>query len=105
MADRFPELSENDSTSLVDRKNSENTKKGTKFHRISKVSQGKNGRRKVTRVINVKYNLANAYVLKRFYAEARKKNGELYTKASLVRIRFGNCEILQLCWCLVLLNV
>ena len=33
MADRFPELSENDSTSLVDRKNSENTKKGTKATR------------------------------------------------------------------------
>ena len=31
MADRFPELSENYSTSLVDRKNSENTKKGTKL--------------------------------------------------------------------------
>ena len=30
MADRFPELSENDLTSLVDQKNSENTKKGTK---------------------------------------------------------------------------
>ena len=30
MADQFLELSENDSTSLVDRKNSENTKKGTK---------------------------------------------------------------------------
>ena len=30
MADPFPELSENDSTSLVDRKNSENTKKVTK---------------------------------------------------------------------------
>ena len=30
MADRFLELSGNDSTSLVDRKNSENTKKGTK---------------------------------------------------------------------------
>ena len=30
MADRFPELLENDSTSVVDRKNSENTKKGTK---------------------------------------------------------------------------
>ena len=29
MADRFPELLENDSTSLVDQKNSENTKKGT----------------------------------------------------------------------------
>ena len=30
MADPLPELSENDSTSLVDRKNSDNTKKGTK---------------------------------------------------------------------------
>ena len=54
MADRFPELSENDSTSLVDRKNSENTKKGTKFQRISKVSPGKKGRRRVTRVIDTK---------------------------------------------------
>ena len=80
MADRFPELSENDdSTSLVDRKNSENTEKETKFRRISKVSQGKKGRRRVTRVIDAKDKLANAYVLKRFYAEARKKNGELYT--------------------------
>ena len=54
MADGFSELSENDSTSLVDRKNSENTKKGTKFQRISKVSQGKKGRRRVTRVIDPK---------------------------------------------------
>ena len=30
MADPFPELLENDSKSLVDQKNSENTKKGTK---------------------------------------------------------------------------
>ena len=30
-----------------------------------------------------------ATVLRKFYAEARKKNGELYTKASLVGIRFG----------------
>ena len=30
MADWFPELPENDLTSLVDPKNSENTKKGTK---------------------------------------------------------------------------
>ena len=70
MADFFPELSENDSTSLVYRKNSENTKKGTKFQRISRVSQGKKGRRGVTRVIDAKDKLANAYVLKRFYAEA-----------------------------------
>lgn len=27
--------------------------------------------------------------MRKFYAEARKKNGELYTKASLVGIRFG----------------
>ena len=88
MADRFPELSE----ILIDRKNSENTKKGTKVvpQRISRVSQGKKGRRGVTRVIDAKDKLANAYVLKRFYAEARKKNGELYTKASLAGIRFEN---------------
>ena len=48
-------------------------------------------------VIDPKDKLVNAYVLKRFYAEARKKNGELYTKASLVGIRFENFEILQLC--------
>ena len=61
MADRFPELSENDSTSLVDRKNSENTKKGTKvaLQHISRVSLGKKGRRRVTRVIDAKDKLAN----------------------------------------------
>ena len=65
--------------------------------RISRVSQGKKGRRGVTRVIDAKDKWANAHVLKRFYAAARKENGELYTKASLVGIRFENCEILQLC--------
>ena len=55
MADRFPELSEKDSTSLVDRKNSENTKKGTYFESISR-----KGRRRVTRVIDAKDKLANA---------------------------------------------
>ena len=52
-----------------------------------------------TRVIDAKDKLANAYVLKRFYMmlKPEKKNGELYTKASLVGIRFENCEILQLC--------
>ena len=44
----------------------------------------------------MKDKLANAYmyVLRRFYAETMKKNGELYTKPSLVGIRFKNCEIL-----------
>ena len=94
MADRFLELSENDSTSLVDRKNSENTKKGKKIQCILKVhvSQGKKGRRRVTRVSDAKDKLANEYVLKRFYAEARKKNGKLYTKASLVETHFENCD-------------
>ena len=60
---------------------------------------GKKGRRRVTRVIDAKDKLANAYVLKRFYAKARKKHGKVYTtvKASLVGMRFENCEILQLC--------
>ena len=105
MADRFPELSENDSTSLVDRNNSENNKKGTKSQRISKVSQEKEGRWRVTRVIDAKDKLANAYVLKRFYAEARKKNGELYTKALLMprvieRLTVSTIWSLQiwLCW-------
>ena len=97
MADRFPELSENDSTSLIDRKNSEHTKKGTKFQRISKVSQGKKGRRDSChrREGQVGECICTREIL--HDAEARKKNGELYTKASLVGIRFENCEILQLC--------
>ena len=80
MAHRFPELSENDSTSLVDRKNSKNSKKGTKGalnvfqeylkgRRVDEESLLSSTRRTSWR--------RNAYVLKRFYAEARKKNGEL----------------------------
>ena len=76
MADRFPELSENDSTSLVDRKNSENTKKGTKvalnvFRECLK--ERKVDEESLSRAIDMKEKLANAYVLKRCYAELSQK--------------------------------
>ena len=90
MADRLLELSDNNLTSLFDQKNSENAKKGKKScsQCISRVSQGKKSRRRVTRVIDANDKFENAYVLRRLYAKARKKNGELYTKPSLVGIHF-----------------
>ena len=63
MADRFPDQSENALTPLVDPKNSENTKKGTKV--------ALNVFREYLR--EKKDKLANAYVLRIFYAEARLK--------------------------------
>ena len=68
MADRFPDQSENALTPLVDQKNSENTKKGTKvalnvFREYLKEKK----------VDDAKDKLANAYVLRIFYAEARLK--------------------------------
>ena len=68
MADRFPDQSENALTPLVDQKNSENTKKGTKvalnvFREYLKEKK----------VDDAKDKLANAFVLRIFYAEARLK--------------------------------
>ena len=68
MADRFPDQSENALTPLVDQKNSESTKKGTKV-------ELKDFREylKKKKVGDAKDKLANAYVLRIFYAEARLK--------------------------------
>ena len=65
---------------LVDRKNSENTKKGTKvaLNAFREYLKERKVNERGTRVIDAKDKLANAYVLKRFYAETRKKNGELH---------------------------
>ena len=68
MADRFPDQSENALTPLVDQKNSENTKKGTKvalnvFREYLKEKK----------VDDAKDKLANANVLRIFYAEATLK--------------------------------
>ena len=46
-----------------------------------------------------------AAVLRKFYAEARIKNGELYTKASLVGIRFGEGNEGKLNLCVVCLCI
>ena len=84
---RFPELSENDLTCLLDQKNSENTKKATKVAINVFRQYLKDRELDEDQLVSSKEKLATA--LRKFYAEARKKDGELYTKASLVGIRFG----------------
>jgi len=87
MADRFADLAESDLACLLDQKNSENTKKATKVaHNVFReyLKEKKIDEESLT---SSKEKLAS--VMRKFYAEARKKNGELYTKASLVGIRFG----------------
>ena len=99
MADRFPELSENYSTSLVDRKNSENTKKGTTV--ALNVFREYLKERKVDEKSLVSSTRRTSWQMHMYgrdiMLKPEKKNGELYTKASLVWICFENCEILQLC--------
>ena len=85
--DRFPELSESEWTSLLDQKNSDNTKKATKV--ALNVFRDYLKERKIDEDSLVASKDKLATVLRKFYAEARKKNGELYTKASLVGTRFG----------------
>ncbi len=87
MAARFPDLSEDELSCLLEEKNSENTKKATKtavsvFRQYLK-------ERKISEddIIRSKQIFAN--VLRKFYAEARKRDGELYCKSSLLGIRFG----------------
>ncbi len=87
MAARFPDLSEDELSCLLEEKKSENTKKATKtpvsvFRQYLK-------ERKISEddVIRSKQIFAN--VLRKFYAEARKRDGELYCKSSLLGIRFG----------------
>jgi len=85
--DRFPELSESELTSLLDQKNSDNTKKATKV--ALNVFRDYLKERKVDEDSLAASKDKLATVLRKYYAEARKKNGELYTKALLVGIRFG----------------
>ena len=66
-ASRFTSLSEENITQLLNDKDSENTKELTKHHRL-------------------------AAVLRKFYAEARKKDGQMWSKNSLCSIRFALCR-------------
>ena len=86
-ASRFRSLSEENIAQLLNDKDthaSENTKKSTKQHRLIFESylKEKNIRNPTTAVELVA-------VLRKFYAEARKKDGQMYSKNSLCSIRFS----------------
>ena len=80
-------MSEENITQLLNDKDSKNTKKLTKHHRLIFESylKEKNIRNPSTAV-------ELAAVLRKFYAEARKKDGQMYSKNSLCSIRFALCR-------------
>ena len=82
-ASRFRSLSEENIAQLLNDKDSENTKKSTKQHRLIFESylKEKNIRNPTTAV-------ELAADLRKFYAEARKKDEQMYSKNSLCSIRF-----------------
>ena len=72
---RFRSLSEENISQLLNHKDSENTKKSTEQHRLIFESylKEKNIRNPMTAV-------ELAAVLRKFYAQARKKDGQMYAK-------------------------
>lgn len=92
-AARFAESSEEDIQRLLEEKNSENTKRATKtavkILRDYMTEKGYDPRfeKLDKRALN--------NVLRKFYVEARKKNGDLYKKSALSCIRFGINRHLQ----------
>ena len=85
MADRFANLEESNLAFLLDQKNSENTKKAQKLliTYFENIERKKNWQS----LISSKEDLVS--VMRKFYAEVRKRNGKLCTKSSLVRIRLA----------------
>ena len=83
-------MSEENIAQLLNDKDSENTKKSTKQHRLIFESylKEKNIRNPTTAV--------EAAVLRKFYAEARKKDGRMYSKNSLCSIRFSLLNSLKI---------
>ena len=86
-ASRFRSLSEESIAQLLNDKDSENTKMSTKQHRLIFESylKEKNIRNPTTAV-------ELAAVLRKFYTEAREKDGQMYSKNSLCSIRFSLCR-------------
>ena len=79
VASRFRSLSEENIARLLNDKDSENTKKSTKQHRLIFESYLKEKSiRNPTAAVEL------AAVLREFYADARKKDGQMYSKNSLV---------------------
>ena len=90
-ASSFRSLSEENIAQLLNDKDSENTKKSTKQHRLIFESylKEKNIRNPTTAV-------ELAADLRKFYAEARKKDGQMYSKKSLCSIRFSLFKSLKI---------
>ena len=87
MAERFASVSEDELCRLIEEKDSKNTKRATKasVKVFNEYLQEKNLKKPHH---DDKVPLAN--VLKRFYAEARKKSdGSPYSKSSMTSLRFG----------------
>ena len=71
-ASRFTSLSEENITQLLNDKEGENTKKLTKHHRLIFESYLKEKQKS--------FNCSGVSVLRKFYAKARKKDGQMYSK-------------------------
>lgn len=84
MAARFASRSEEEIRLLIDEKDSKNTKRSTKV--CTKIFTDYLKEKALLQPEN-KQQLAS--ILTSFYVEARKSNGELYSKSSLNAIRFG----------------
>ena len=91
----FPSISDEDIASLVDNKDSTNTKKATKLavHVFEQYMKAKNICCNFESVTPTELN----NLLRRFWVEARKQNGEMYTKSSLTTIRFGLWQFIKNC--------
>ena len=91
---RFASVSDEDIASLVDNKDSANTKKATKLavHVFEQYMKAKNICCNFESVTPTELNN-----LRRFWVEARKQNGEMYTKSSLTTIRFGLWRFIKNC--------
>ena len=83
-ASRFRSLSEENIAQLLNDKDSENTKKSTKQHRLIFESY-----LEVKNIRNATTAVELAAVLRKFYAEAREKDGHMYSKNSVCSIRFS----------------
>ena len=87
MAERFASVSEDELCRLIEEKDSENTKRATKAS-VKVFNEYLQEKNLVEPDHDDKVTLAN--VLKRFYAEARKKSdGSPYSKSSMTSLRFG----------------
>ena len=83
-ASRLRSLSEENIAQLLNDKDSENTKKSMKHHLLIFESYlKKENLRNPTTAVEL------VAVLRKFYAEARKKDGQMYSKNSLCSIRFS----------------